>query len=354
MAEERKPDIPRARGKRIAFGVLGFVICIVLAAGVAEIALRLFLPQQESMRFFESSERYGFELKHNFQQAYHYPGVDFVMDVRTNSLGLRDREYAPSELTREGNTRILLVGDSFAFGQGVNMADHYGTKLEGILRGAGIDATVIKGGVPGWGTMQETLFAKDHFDLFRPDIVVITFCGNDPGDDEGFVYKLTDSQKGIVRFPGKTFIRDHSHLYRFVFYRCKNILHGAMLRKRAAQEGNGVAVDAQSAEIITGAEWTRSIEAIREFRNAFRAFNPRGIVLVQATAPWQADITANLSKVANGSDLFYIDLSGATASIPQEDRRLPYDGHWSPLVHSISAREIGNFILGRMPTAAAR
>jgi hypothetical protein len=353
MTEDRKPDLPRARGKRIAFAFLAFVICVVLAAAIAEVGLRLFLPQQEAMRFFESSERYGFELKKNFHQAYRYPGVDFVMDVRTNSFGLRDREYEASEFAREGGMRVLLLGDSFAFGQGVNMADHYGTKLESILRGSGIDATVIKGGAPGWGTMQETLFAKDHFELFRPDIVVITFCGNDPTDDQGFLYRLSDSQKGVVRFPGKTFIRNHSHLYRFVFYRFKNILHGAMIRKKAARAGESVGIDAQSAQIITEAEWERSVEALKDFRDAFRSFNPRGIVLVQASAPWQADITANLSKVANGRDLFFIDLSDATGSIPPQDRRLPYDGHWSPLMHSISARAIGDFILGRMPEAAA-
>ncbi|MCX5752953.1 MAG: SGNH/GDSL hydrolase family protein [Candidatus Krumholzibacteria bacterium] len=345
MAEDRKPDRARGRGKRVAFALCAFLLCVALAAVVAEAGLRLFLPQQEAMRFFASSARYGFELKKSFHQTYRYPGFDFVMEVRTNSLGLRDREYGVFELARGGGTRVLLLGDSFAFGQGVNMADHYGTRLEGILRGAGLDATVIKGGAPGWGTLQETLYAKDHFELFRPDIVVITFCGNDPGDDEAFLCKLTDSQKGVVRFPGKTFIRNHSHLYRFVFYRFKNILHGAMLRKKAARMGNTVAIEAQSAQIITDAEWERSLEAIREFRDAFLSFNRRGIVLVQATAPWQEDIRARLAGLTNGRDLFFIDLFEAAASIPPKDRRLPYDGHWSPLMHSISARALGESIL---------
>lgn len=353
MGEERNTDLPRGRGKRIAFALVAFLICVAIAAVMAEVGLRLFLPQQEAMRFFESSERYGFELKKNFHQAYRYPGVEFVMDVLTNSHGLRDREYDASEFA-SGGMRVLILGDSFAFGQGVNMADHYGTKLEGMLRGAGVDATVIKGGVPGWGTMQETLFAEDHFELFRPSVVVITFCGNDPGDDEAYLYKLADSEKGILRFPGKMFIRNHSHLYRFAFYRFKNLLHGAMIRKKAAQAGNGAVIDPQSAQIITDAEWERSIAAIREFRDAFLLFNPRGIVLVQASAPWQADIRANLSRLTNDKDLFYIDLFDATRSVPAKDRRLPYDGHWSPLMHSLSARAIGNFILNLVPGAAAR
>jgi hypothetical protein len=353
MVENRKPKRDTGRGKRAAFAILAFVLCVALAAILAEAGLRLFLPQQEAMRFFASSERYGFELRKSFHQAYRYVGSDFVMDVRTDSLGLRDREYDPAEFARSGGERVLLLGDSFAFGQGVNMPDHYGTKLEAILRGAGLDATVIKGGAPGWGTLQETLYAKDHFGLFKPDIVVLTFCGNDPGDDEAFLCKLSDSQKGVLRFPGKTFVRNHSHLYRFLFYRFKNILHGAMIRKKEAQSRGAVAIDAQSAEIITGAQWARSLEEIREFRDAFLSFNPRGIVLVQATAPWQEDIRARLSGLSNGRDLFYIDLFEATASLAAKDRRLPYDGHWSALMHTASARALGDFILHRAARAPA-
>jgi lysophospholipase L1-like esterase len=353
MTGKRERDASMGRGKRLAFGFCAFLISVALAAVAAEVGLRLFLPQQEAQRYFVSSERYGFELRKSFHQSYRYVGGDFVMDVRTNSLGLRDREYDSSEFARSGGMRVLLLGDSFAFGQGVGMPDHYGTKLEEILRGGGLDATVIKGGVPGWGTIQETLFGKDHFELFRPDIVVITFCGNDPGDDEAFGYRLSDSEKGVFRFPGKTFIRNHSHLYRFMFYRFKNLLHSAMLKKKAAGAGSTAAIEAQSAQIITDAEWRRSLEEIREFRDAFLSFNPRGIVLVQATAPWAESIRAELSGLTNGKDLFYIDLFGPTVSIPPKERRLPYDGHWSPLMHSISARALGEFILRSAPGPAA-
>ena len=347
MADDAKYEAAARRAKRVVFAAIALLLCVLFAGALGEAALRLFLPQQESMRFFASSERYGFELKKGYHQEYGYPNEGFVMDVRTNSLGLRDREYDPGELSRSGGLRVLLLGDSFAFGQGVNMQDHYGTKLEAILRGTGLETTVIKGGVPGWGTLQETRYAEDHFEIFRPDFVVITFCGNDPGDDEGFLYKLSDSQRGILRFPGKTFLRDHSHLYRFIFYRFKQMFHGAMIRKEAAAAGDSVRIDPQSAHIITDAEWERSLEAIRAFRDAFTAFNPAGVVAVQATAPWQEDIRARLSGLTNGKDLFFVDLFNDTISIPREDRRLPYDGHWSPRMHAISARALGDFILRR-------
>lgn len=334
-------------GKRVLFVILAVIFCFVLAAVIAEIGLRLFLPQQESMRFFASSDRYGYELKKSFHQRYGYVGSDFVMDVRTDSIGLRDREYAPAEFSRPGLLRVFLIGDSFAFGQGVNMPDHYGRKLEDLLNVAGLPATVIKSGVPGWGTVQETRYARDHFGLFRPDVIVLTFSGNDPGDDVAFGFGMRNGEKGVIRFPGKTFVRDHSHLYRFLFYRFKSVLDGAILKKKAVRSGEGAAIDTQSAAIITEAEWERSLQTIRTFRDEFVAFNPRGVMLVQASAPWNAGLRNHLRGLTNGSDLFYIDLFDAASSLVPGERRLPYDGHWSIAMHSISARALAGFLEAR-------
>ncbi|HEY5132595.1 MAG TPA: SGNH/GDSL hydrolase family protein [Candidatus Krumholzibacteriaceae bacterium] len=347
MDGNRKRDVSMPAGKRVLFAILAVIFCFVLAAVIAEIGLRLFLPQQESMRFFASSDRYGYELKKSFHQRYRYVGSDFVMDVRTDSIGLRDREYAPAEFSRPGLLRVFLIGDSFAFGQGVNMPDHYGRKLEDLLNAAGLPATVIKSGVPGWGTVQETRYARDHFGLFRPDVIVLTFSGNDPGDDVAFGFGMRNGEKGVIRFPGKTFVRDHSHLYRFLFYRFKSVLDGAILKKKAVRSGEGAAIDTQSAAIITEAEWERSLQTIRTFRDEFVAFNPRGIVLVQASAPWNAGLRDRLKGLTNGSDLFYIDLFDAVSSLVPGERRLPYDGHWSIAMHSISARALAGFLEAR-------
>ena len=346
MDGNRKGDSSMSAGKRVLFAILAVIFCVVLAAVIAEIGLRLFLPQQESMRFFASSDRYGYELKKSFHQRYRYVGSDFVMDVRTDSLGLRDREYDTAELSRPGLVRVLLIGDSFTFGQGVNMLDHFGTKLEDLLDAAGLPATVIKSGVPGWGTVQETRYARDHFGLFKPDVIVLTFSGNDPGDDVAFGFGMRNGEKGVLRFPGKTFVRDHSHLYRFLFYRFKSVLDGAILKRKAARLGEGAAIDTQSAAIITEAEWERSLQTIRTFRDEFVAFNPRGVVLVQASAPWNAGLRDHLRGLTDGSDLFYIDMFDAASSLGPGERRLPYDGHWSVAMHSISARSLADFLLG--------
>jgi hypothetical protein len=58
--------------------------------------------------WFASSPKYGYVNKKNFHQDYHYLDNSFVMEVKTNSLGLRDKEY---DLTNTDIKRVLLLGD---------------------------------------------------------------------------------------------------------------------------------------------------------------------------------------------------------------------------------------------------
>lgn len=96
-----------------------------------------------------------------------------------NSLGMRGRER-PREKP-PGTKRILVLGDSFAWGYGVADKDVFTEVLEERLADAGGAWEVWNASVLGWGTDQEYLFLRrDEFDL-APDIVVVAmFVLNDP------------------------------------------------------------------------------------------------------------------------------------------------------------------------------
>jgi hypothetical protein len=105
--------------------------------------------------------------------------------VRINSRGYRGREYpwhAPAGF------RILGLGDSFAFGYGVEEDDTYLARLERAL--AGRRAEVINAGLAGMGPDNEArLLAADGPGL-RPDLVLVGFyVGND----------LIDAATGVAR-----------------------------------------------------------------------------------------------------------------------------------------------------------
>jgi lysophospholipase L1-like esterase len=324
-------------GRLIAYRKLAVAGGLLLASVLGEIATRLISPQLDAERWFQSNERYGYTLKSNFHQLYHYPKDDIKIDVRTNSLGLRDREY---DLSRKNVKRVLLLGDSFTFGEGLDVEENFDNKLEALLNTIEEQYYVINTGVGGWGTIQQTRYAKDHFQLFDPSFIILTFCGNDPSDDARFRSdEQVDHEKGRFYFPGKIFIRNHSHLYRFIYKRVKTIEHywqqEAKLRKNPK-----LRMDSQSSTVISETEWKSTISVIYEFHKEYLDYNPDGILLIQATYPLNEDIRDHLRSISNDKDLIYVDLYEEASQVGADQIRLPYDGHWTPQMHKISAKAL--------------
>lgn len=96
-----------------------------------------------------------------------------------SSAGLRDREFSRERV--EGTYRVLALGDSFTFGQGVEATETWPKVLEGLLAGP---SEVLNAGVTGWGTAQELLWLEEEGLAFRPDAVVVAFYSNDFWDNE--------------------------------------------------------------------------------------------------------------------------------------------------------------------------
>jgi len=327
--------------RKTVYSLLMLLISIILALLLAEIAIRTFLPQQEAMRWFQSDSKYGYILKSNFHQEYHYLNSNFIMDVKTNSKGHRYNEYVNSAFENKNIRKILLIGDSFTFGHGINIQDHFGVRLENLLNKSDSPSIVINTGVGGWGTLQATSYAKDNFARFNPDVIVYTFCENDPGDDLRFRYQLADNEKGAFYFPGKIFLRDHSHLYRFIYSKYHMILVNHLLRKQLPEQSEYDAeFNSQSENIATEMEWSQTLDHIESFYRDFLEINPRGLFFVQASASWNTDIREHLERISNGKSSIYVDLYDETILLSDEERRTPHDGHWSKRIHVISGDKL--------------
>lgn len=96
---------------------------------------------------------------------------DFAVAYRTNSRGLRDREYALEKPA--GKTRILALGDSFTFGHGIA----YGERFTDILENGIQDLEVITMAVPGSGHDQQLMqFANEGLE-YHPDRVFVFVTG---------------------------------------------------------------------------------------------------------------------------------------------------------------------------------
>ena len=121
-----------------------------------------------------------------------------------NSKGLRDEEYPYQK--PEGTYRILVLGDSFAYGDGVQRSEAFPEILESLLKKHG-SFEVINTGVTGYGITQETLYYETEGYKYEPDLVMLVFFHNDLTDlvkekePPKPKFQLVDGQLVLRNFP---------------------------------------------------------------------------------------------------------------------------------------------------------
>lgn len=140
------------------------------------------------------------------------PGADarieapeFSVDYRISRQGFRD-DAIYSAVKPAGTTRILVLGDSFAQGSGNAYRDIWPVLTENELRRTGHKVEIIKAGVFGFDTRQETLYLERLYNEYRPDIVVMAMVLHDvftnapigsAGIFEPAVQKLADKKSEL-------------------------------------------------------------------------------------------------------------------------------------------------------------
>lgn len=197
-------------GKKLLFSLIVISILTLFGLGILELGLRLWTPTVLEMRLrrlevdelqaigeepvsqarararkrkfntmYADDERLGYRLAKNFEYDWEHP--EFRMQVKTNSLGLReDREFGDKQALR-----ILVLGDSFVFGLGVQRSETFQALLEQSLsKRLGRAVEVINAGVPGYGTCHERLVLEELLPKLQPDLVLLCFyAGNDLVDN---------------------------------------------------------------------------------------------------------------------------------------------------------------------------
>jgi lysophospholipase L1-like esterase len=254
----------RAVSVRGVLGRLGLVAAsCAVTLGLVEVGLRL-LPawsrattQDERFAFnpYRPDGRLGFTL---------HPGLrvrhvdrDFSVTVTVNALGMRGPERGPSK--RPGAATILLLGDSFAFGWGVEQEETFGARLERLLTEQVGPVEVWSAAVPGWTTDQEYLYLRTRGLAVTPDLVLLAAGENDLAelaynrltldearlpirieplwriiDATGRMRYLGEARAALPRepWPGEAWLKDHSFLYHWLRFRLVK-LSAAMAVRRA-------------------------------------------------------------------------------------------------------------------------
>lgn len=98
--------------------------------------------------------------------------------VETNSKGLREESFNRSP--PENTTRILVIGDSYTYGWGVNRSERFTERFESSLNGNySRRFQVINAGIPGTGMKDFYLYLRERGLDYRPDYVVVPFQKSD-------------------------------------------------------------------------------------------------------------------------------------------------------------------------------
>jgi len=169
---------------------------------------------------------------------------EYSVAVHVNALGLRGPERTLGKPPTRA--RILVLGDSFAFGFGVAQDETFSSELEHRLGERGLRVEVLSSGVPGWSLDNELVYLRtEGFDL-EPDLILLASCENDLSDlawnrltldTERLPVRVEATRRMIdprgrmryvnegryalpaLSFPGKNWLEDHSLVYHFLRFR---------------------------------------------------------------------------------------------------------------------------------------
>jgi lysophospholipase L1-like esterase len=179
------------RWRRLALGCAA-------ALALAELGLRLFVPAParlepprvdppgyspfvrlaSGLAVYRAGARYAYVYDPAGDPAGYF-GPEGRLEIAIGALGFRgperDLDKAP------GVRRVVCLGDSFTFGEGVRAEHAWPARLEALL---GPDVEVVNAGVQGMGTPEELAFFDSHCAALDPDVVVLGFFMNDPVDWE--------------------------------------------------------------------------------------------------------------------------------------------------------------------------
>jgi hypothetical protein len=241
MPEPEAPDPARPRQRvftkrRVVLALVSLALTVTLV----ELALRMFWrdPQQgvlDGMVVADGDVGY--------RVAPGFTGVQEVAPLKTtittNSRGYRNREVAPKST---GVRRLVVLGDSFAFGHCVDVEAAFPNQIEKRLAEAGQAVEVVNVSAPGYATKHEfRILAADGRSLAADDVIVAFYVGNDfLGNYEPKAGELTvDWGRLVARMPG-TGVIDQVKTWLMAHFKIALLISRAFRERAAPSEADAV------------------------------------------------------------------------------------------------------------------
>ena len=320
-------------------------LALFLSLGALEITLRGvgYIPSYGDPTLFTFTND-----RRQYGLAPGWTGVFAGASVRINQLGLRGTEIPPTKNTDE--YRILILGDSVAFGQGVEAQETFAGLLEQSIQEArpNLMIKVINAGVPGYNTETEMAQLSTIWPIALPDLVILSYLiDNDSDSETGIRVDHATGQIDVGFYgPGLVsqasyFLHRHSRLYNFLKNRIRILIVSI-----------GQHQYSHSQEFLSSqqAGWEASQHAILEIKNYCEQRNVPLIVGGLALVVRLQDMNRLASFVAERG-VHYVEL-WKTENVAEYFTKYAIsqvDGHPNVRAHRLVARRLTDSVLPFVP-----
>ena len=276
---------------------------------------------------FEPDELTGFRHAAGFCGRAYRRGV-FDCAVETQASGLRQANYASQV---EYPKKLLLLGDSFAFGLGVEEADAFPTLIQPRLNASGVG--VINGGQTGYCVAQEVAFGRRLADEVQPNVIILCICTeNDVIDDYRRRYMNVEVWHGYrlrkdrwLPIAPVDYLRTHSFVW---------MCAARAIRKNKQDESTS---EYQELALLRTKELLQPTrEAIREFAG-FCAQRRIKLGVLMIPPDKQTPVEAGLRRTLERTGIPFVDLARRGFG-PQHCFR--GDAHWNKRGHREAAEYV--------------
>lgn len=350
-----------------AISLIGAIVC-------AEYSARLMFPElmparEERVKFWAYDDLLGWA--HQPNQRARFNHRDFSVDVSINSHGFRDTEYS---IERTAKMRMLVLGDSFGWGFGVEQQERFSE----IIENAHPDWEIINTSVSGYGTDQSYLSLKRQGLKFKPDVVLLLFYENDFENNFAsvqywhskpvFTVEAGELELHNVPVPKQTlgqrleqFLVGKTYLGR-TFYRAigypkmylKSFLKNGLEFFKARASNYSSPRSDRLQNNINNDEWghRKLFEVTKQLLVSMNDLcKQEGAVLILVSIPMETEKRDVLQGVvkAQGIPTLFLDESFEAATTPTT---FTHDAHWNAEGHKLAASAIEDFFWksGRLET----
>lgn len=292
-------------------------------------------------------------------------------DPNFNSQGFRDREeFSETSLNDETSLRILLIGDSFAYGSSaVNDGSNSGFAdvLQGRLSEHRSENVILwNTGIPGTGQNEQALHLKRFLPILKPRYVLLAFYeGNDLNDnlnpigsydvfeDKTWAYRYrTVRQPPVALSPRNSWLRSQGYGVEsdslLLCFRTTSVIYRMLGNVKSR-------LDSKAQQLLLEQQFDATRKALHHIVEICQAGDTTLIAVVIPSDPaTNSDVQkSKYDRVLGVFKELSIEHLDLRPHLNSDDYVPAPDLHWNKTGHRKAAEAILDFMLHRIPDAVA-